>query len=330
MMRLLILGLAVSCAVDALQPSSWMSSVTQCASTPKPFLTATRSHTAIPQPYMQRRWISLQAAAEGEEAAVEDEVVADPEEPKKKKKGGGSKEEEAADSEAGAAAGAGEEEEVAAEAAAEAEEEEEDPEVVALKVELTMLEADVKAARFAVGAAKDQLGDGGQGGYQRIAAKVQDFKMRSKDGAKGDKNRAMVKVATSFLPIMDELAAGVDLLPAEDEGAKNVHNSFQTLAREMEGTFAKFGLEAFHSVLGESFDSALHEKAEGPVADALLLEAAPGASPNTVAAQVRAGQRLQGAVIRRALVVVVAAPAAAPAAASEEEEAPAEPEAPVE
>ena len=109
--------------------------------------------------------------------------------------------EEKAVSEEAAGEGAAEGDAEGGEAEGEEEEEEEpaeDPELVALKEELSSLEKTVIETKKSLSAEKDKVVEAGQTGYLRLAANVENYKRRTKESKKDSEGIAMLAVTKAF------------------------------------------------------------------------------------------------------------------------------------
>ena len=132
-------------------------------------------------------------------AAAEENDVA---EAKEEVQGEEAVEEEAVSEEAageGAAEGDAEGGEAEGEEEEEGEEEPaEDPELVALKEELSSLEKTVIETKKSLSAEKDKVVEAGQTGYLRLAANVENYKRRTKESKKDSEGIAMLAVTKAF------------------------------------------------------------------------------------------------------------------------------------
>ncbi|RRD61163.1 nucleotide exchange factor GrpE [Leucobacter sp. OH1287] len=127
---------------------------------------------------------------------------------------------------------------------------------------------------------------------RRITAEYANYRKRTAETAELERQRAVAKVVTPLLAVLDDLdraAAHGDLV----EGT-----AFAAIAQKLRGSLEKLGLEAYGEA-GEEFDPQLHEAiAQVPV---------PGTEQATVLDVVERGYKLGEVELRPAKVAVAVA-----------------------
>ncbi|WP_232349459.1 nucleotide exchange factor GrpE [Bifidobacterium apousia] len=122
---------------------------------------------------------------------------------------------------------------------------------------------------------------------QRERAEFVNFRNRAKKEQDIFRQHGIVDVLTSLLPALDD----IDRIKEHGQ----MDDSFQAVAKKIDKTFEKFGVEKFGEK-GEDFDPTKHE--------AILHKPDPEAKKETVDTVVEAGYRIGDRVIRAARVVV--------------------------
>ena len=122
---------------------------------------------------------------------------------------------------------------------------------------------------------------------QRERAEFVNFRNRAKKEQDIFRQHGIVDVLTALLPALDD----IDRIKEHGQ----MDDSFQAVAKKIDKTFEKFGVEKFGEK-GEDFDPTKHE--------AILHKPDPGAKKETVDTVVEAGYRIGDRVIRAARVVV--------------------------
>ncbi|UYM07056.1 nucleotide exchange factor GrpE [Solicola gregarius] len=124
---------------------------------------------------------------------------------------------------------------------------------------------------------------------QRLQAEYVNYKRRVDRDRKADHERAVARVITQLLPVLDD----IDRAREHDE----LDGGFKAVAESIEQVTRSFGLEAFGAE-GEPFDPMIHE--------ALHLEHSEDATEPSVSKVVQLGYRIGDGVLRPARVLVVA------------------------
>ena len=122
---------------------------------------------------------------------------------------------------------------------------------------------------------------------QRERAEFVNFRNRAKKEQDIFRQHGIVDVLTALLPALDD----IDRIKEHGQ----MDDSFQAVAKKIDKTFEKFGVEKFGEK-GEDFDPTKHE--------AILHKPDPEAEKETVDTVVEAGYRIGDRVIRAARVVV--------------------------
>nr|WP_324123890.1 nucleotide exchange factor GrpE [Bifidobacterium sp. B4142] len=122
---------------------------------------------------------------------------------------------------------------------------------------------------------------------QRERAEFVNFRNRAKKEQDIFRQHGIVDVLTALLPALDD----IDRIKEHGQ----MDDSFQAVAKKIDKTFEKFGVEKFGEK-GEDFDPTKHE--------AILHKPDPEAKKETVDTVVEAGYRIGDRVIRAARVVV--------------------------
>ncbi len=124
---------------------------------------------------------------------------------------------------------------------------------------------------------------------QRLQAEYVNYKRRVDRDRKSDHERAVARVITQFLPVLD------DIDRAREHG--ELDGGFKSVAESVEQVVRSFGLESF-AAEGESFDPMVHE--------ALHMDHSDDVTEPTISKVVQLGYRIGDGVLRPARVLVVA------------------------
>lgn len=124
---------------------------------------------------------------------------------------------------------------------------------------------------------------------QRLQAEYLNYKRRVDRDRKGDHERAVARVITQFLPVLD------DIDRAREHG--ELDGGFKSVAESVEQVVRSFGLESF-AAEGEAFDPMVHE--------ALHMDHADDVTEPTISKVIQLGYRIGDGVLRPARVLVVA------------------------
>ncbi|UPK74756.1 nucleotide exchange factor GrpE [Nocardioidaceae bacterium SCSIO 66511] len=124
---------------------------------------------------------------------------------------------------------------------------------------------------------------------QRLQAEYVNYKRRVDRDRKADHERAIARVITQLLPILDD----IDRAREHDE----LDGGFKSVAESIVQVTRSFGLEPFGAE-GEAFDPMLHE--------ALHMDHSDDVSEPSISKVVQLGYRIGDGVLRPARVLVVA------------------------
>ena len=104
------------------------------------------------------------------------------------------------------------------------------------------------------------------------------------------------KFSTELLSVMDNLERALDAASQhDDEVVKAIYEGVDLTLKSFNDCFSKFAIESVDP-LGEPFDPQLHQ--------AMSMQDAPDAEPNTIISVMQKGYTLHGRVIRPAMVMV--------------------------
>ncbi|MED5413078.1 MAG: nucleotide exchange factor GrpE [Pseudomonadota bacterium] len=160
--------------------------------------------------------------------------------------------------------------------------------------ELTLEQAleRLEDAEEAAGKAKDDL--------LRVQAEMQNLRRRSEQDIEKAHKYGQEKFSTELLSVMDNLERALDAASQqEDEVVKAIYEGVDLTLKSFTDCFSKFDIESVDP-LGEPFDPQLHQ--------AMSMQEAPDAEPNTVISVMQKGYTLHGRVIRPAMVMVAKGP----------------------
>jgi molecular chaperone GrpE (heat shock protein) len=176
-------------------------------------------------------------------------------------------------------------------AATEDEPPKEDPEVTAIKEEISQLENQLKSKRRELGRIKDEIEDYTEKGYLRKCADMEN--LRRKRAARQSDNMEGARATTiqNFLPVLDNLRE-LDVMYANDEFAK----CYSALRSDYESRLKGLGLSEFSVSTGEE----LNLSRMAAVAQEYSDDIAKGA----VIREESSGIEVSGNVIRLAKCVV--------------------------
>lgn len=174
------------------------------------------------------------------------------------------------------------------------EEEEEpklDPEVVALKEQITSLESDLKAKKTQLNSLKEMVDKYSSAGYAREVAKGQNNQRLRGANMADNKMAARASVLQSFVPVLDEL---------DEVGRKYQGNSFAStldsgLRSELENSLMELGVKEYTVEVGDAID--------GGRVVAIEEEYSEEAGKGTILQVLKTGLEISGNVVRPAEVV---------------------------
>jgi len=177
------------------------------------------------------------------------------------------------------------------EAPAVAKEDEVDPEVKALKDEISQLESDLKQKNRDLSKLEDLADNYSEGGYARKVAEMEGYRRTRSASSKDSGMVARASVLESFLPVVDTLKANADLY-ADDEFAKK----YSALGSDFNNALKNLGVTEFTAKEGENINFLRTTTVEKQWSDNI--------GEGCVITPVRVGYELNGNVMRKAQVVV--------------------------
>jgi len=177
------------------------------------------------------------------------------------------------------------------EAPAVAKEEEVDPEVKALKDEISQLESDLKQKNRDLSKLEDLADNYSEGGYARKVAEMEGYRRTRSAASKDSGMVARASVLESFLPVVDALKSNADLY-ADDEFAKK----YSALGSDFNNALKNLGVTEFTATEGENINNLRTTTVEKQWSDTI--------GKGCVITPVRVGYELKGNVMRKAEVVV--------------------------
>lgn len=184
-----------------------------------------------------------------------------------------------------------EEEEQAEEATDDVKEEEVDPEVKALKDEISQMESTLKQKNRDLTKLQNLADDYSEGGYARKVAEMEGYR-RSKSAA--SKNRGLVArsvVLESYLPILEDLQSKAELY-ADDEFAKK----YSALGSDFNSALKNLGVSEFTITEGDKIDTLRINTVQDEYSETV--------AKGCVITSLRVGYELEGNVMRKADAVV--------------------------
>ena len=139
-----------------------------------------------------------------------------------------------------------------------------------------------------------------KGDLLRVQAEMQNLRRRTEQDIEKAHKYGQEKFSTELLSVMDNLERALDAASQqEDEVVKAIYEGVDLTLKSFTDCFSKFDIEAVDP-LGEPFDPQLHQ--------AMSMQEAPDAEPNTVISVMQKGYTLHGRVIRPAMVMVAKGP----------------------
>lgn len=141
-----------------------------------------------------------------------------------------------------------------------------------------------------LGAAQDQV--------LRAQAEMENVRKRSEREVEKARKFALERFAQDLLAVADNLEMGIDAANQEAATLESVKEGSELTLKTLVGVLERFGIKQL-SPEGEKFNPEFHE--------AMVMQPAPDAEPNTVLTVVQKGYVLNERVIRPARVIVAAA-----------------------
>ena len=166
-----------------------------------------------------------------------------------------------------------------------------DPEVVALKDQITSLESDLKAKRSQLSNLNEMADKYSSTGYARQVALVENNKRLRRGSMADGKSAARATVLQSFLPVLDEL----DVIGPKYEGVAFAKTLDAGLRSELENSLGELGVSEYAVESGQAMDVGRVVAVEEEYSE----EFAKG----TVIRPLKSGLEISGNAIRPAEVV---------------------------
>ena len=139
-----------------------------------------------------------------------------------------------------------------------------------------------------------------KGDLLRVQAEMQNLRRRTEQDIEKAHKYGQEKFSIELLSVMDNLERALDAASQqEDEAVKAIYEGVDLTLKSFTDCFSKFDIESVDP-LGEPFDPQLHQ--------AMSMQEAPDAEPNTVISVMQKGYTLHGRVIRPAMVMVAKGP----------------------
>lgn len=138
----------------------------------------------------------------------------------------------------------------------------------------------------------------------RARAEMSNLQRRAERDLENAHKYGLEKFAAELLPVVDGLEMGLSAaMDADKIDPVKLREGMELTLKLLRASLEKFGVRAVDPA-GEKFNPALHQ--------AMAVQPAPGAEPNTVLAVYQKGYLLNDRLIRPAMVVVSAAGSGAP------------------
>ena len=135
-----------------------------------------------------------------------------------------------------------------------------------------------------------------KGDLLRVQAEMQNLRRRTEQDIEKAHKYGQEKFSTELLSVMDNLERALDAASQhDDEVVKAIYEGVDLPLKSFNDCFSKFAIESVDP-LGEPFDPQLHQ--------AMSMQDAPDAEPNTIISVMQKGYTLHGRVIRPAMVMV--------------------------
>mmetsp|Transcript_85616 Transcript_85616/g.247112 ORF Transcript_85616/g.247112 Transcript_85616/m.247112 type:complete len:266 (+) Transcript_85616:100-897(+) len=164
---------------------------------------------------------------------------------------------------------------------------EEDPEVTALKEEISKLESELKSRRASLSLVIDQVEEYSKAGYARAVAEMENMRRVRSSMNSSSKSNALAGVLRDFLPVYDRMDSLKEKYISDEFGSKYAGLSIGP-------TFTKMGVKEFSVQPGAPIDLIRMNVVATEYSEALK---------DTVIRQVAPGLELEGNVIRAAACI---------------------------
>ncbi|NOR79521.1 MAG: nucleotide exchange factor GrpE [Methyloprofundus sp.] len=134
----------------------------------------------------------------------------------------------------------------------------------------------------------------------RIQAEMDNLKRRTQKDLDSAHKYGLEKFAKELLNVIDSLELGIQAATSDDPEVLKLKEGSELTIKQFETVFAKFNIEAIDP-LGQPFNPEFHQ--------AMSMQPAEDAEPNSVISVFQKGYVLNGRLIRPAMVVVAQAAA---------------------
>ena len=142
----------------------------------------------------------------------------------------------------------------------------------------------------------EEVAEKAKGDLLRVQAEMQNLRRRTEQDIEKAHKYGQERFSTELLSVMDNLERALDAASQhEDEAVKSIYEGVDLTLKSFTDCFNKFAIESVDP-LGEPFDPQLHQ--------AMSMQDAPDAEPNTIISVMQKGYTLHGRVIRPAMVMV--------------------------
>jgi molecular chaperone GrpE len=134
--------------------------------------------------------------------------------------------------------------------------------------------------------------------YLRANAETENVRKRVEREADKARKFALERFAGDLLAVVDSLQMGAEAATHDSATLESVREGVDLTGKMLSGVLEKFNIKTIEAV-GEKFNPEFHE--------AMVMQPAPDAEPNTVLTVIQQGYILNGRVLRPARVIVAAA-----------------------
>ncbi|MFT5063474.1 MAG: molecular chaperone GrpE [Gammaproteobacteria bacterium] len=134
--------------------------------------------------------------------------------------------------------------------------------------------------------------------YLRANAETENVRKRVEREADKARKFALERFAGDLLAVVDSLQMGAEAATHDSATLESVREGLDLTGKMLSDVLEKFNIKTIEAV-GEKFNPEFHE--------AMVMQPAPDAEPNTVLTVIQQGYILNGRVLRPARVIVAAA-----------------------
>ena len=133
----------------------------------------------------------------------------------------------------------------------------------------------------------------------RTQAEMENLKRRTQKDLEDAHKFTLTNFGKALLPVFDSVVLGLQAATGDSEEVKKFREGSELTIKQFEALFEKFNILAIDP-LGQPFSAEFHQ--------AVLVQVAEDAEPNTVINVFQKGYTLNGRLLRPAMVVVAKAP----------------------